>query len=184
MPPTASLSLPWSSSVPRINLGVGEVVVVDQPTILWTVLGSCVAVILRVPRLELSAMCHAQLPEPGPGTGPSCIDACPSPCDREPPRSRTRRYVTCCLRSMFMELHGRGTLKAEIVASVYGGANVVSLITPNGSVGERNLEIAYAMLAKEGIPVVLSDVGGTQGRSIEHDSGTNRTVVRYHASQF
>jgi chemotaxis receptor (MCP) glutamine deamidase CheD len=90
------------------------------------------------------------------------------------------RYVTCCVRKMLGELFRRGALKVEIVASVIGGANVVSLITPHRSAGGRNVAIARALLAKEGIPTILSDTGGTQGRNIEHDSATNRTVIRYH----
>lgn len=161
---------------------MGAVVVVEQPTTVWTVLGSCIAVVLHVPRLRVSAVCHAQLPEPPPGTGPSCIDACPRPCSREPPKSQTLRYATCCIRLMLSELFRRGALKVEMVATLIGGANVVSLIAPNRSAGERNVAVAQAMLAKEGIPIVLSDVGGTRGRNIEHDPATNRTVVRYHDS--
>lgn len=176
-------ALPWNSAIPRINLSMGEVVVVDQPTIIWTVLGSCVAVILRVPRLGLSAVCHALLPEPPPGTGPSCIESCPRPCSREPPKSQASRYVTCCIHGMVDELSRRGAFKAEMTASIIGGANVVSHITPKGSVGERNVFIARAVLEKEGIPIVFSDTGGTQGRNIEHDSGTNQTEIRYHESR-
>lgn len=182
MPIFAPGALPWNSAVPRINLAMGEVAVVDQPTIIWTVLGSCVAVILRVPRLGLSAVCHALLPEPPPGTGPSCIDACPRPCSREPLKNQAGRYVTCCIHRMVDELSRRGALKIEMAASIIGGANVVSLITPQGSVGERNVFIARAVLEKEGIPIVFADTGGTQGRNIEHDSGTNQTVIRYHES--
>lgn len=182
MPIVAQSALPWNSAVPRINLGMGEVVVVDQPTIIWTVLGSCVAVILRVPRLGLSAVCHALLPEPPPGSGPACIDACPRPCSREPPKDQASRYVTCCIRNMVDGLSRRGALRIEMAASIIGGANVVSLISHKGSVGERNVVIARDVLEKEGIPIVFSDTGGTQGRSIEHDAGTNQTLIRYHES--
>jgi chemotaxis protein CheD len=179
-----SFLLPTNATIPRINLGLGEVVVVDQPTTVWTVLGSCVAVILRVPRLGMSAVCHAQLPEPPQEAGSSCVDGCPSPCRREAVKERAMRYVTCCIRKMLAELQKRGALKMEMVASLYGGGNVVSLIASDRSVSDRNVAIAQAMLDKEGIPVVFSDTGGTKGRNIEHDSGTNQTVVRYHAQSF
>jgi len=81
---------------------------------------------------------------------------------------------------MLAELFRRGALKVEIVASVIGGANVVSLITPHRSAGDRNVAIAQALLAKEGIPTVFSDTGGTRGRNIEHHSETNHTTIRYH----
>jgi chemotaxis receptor (MCP) glutamine deamidase CheD len=178
------LVLPLYSTLPRVNLGVGDIVVVDQPTTVWTVLGSCVAVILRVPRLGMSAICHAQLPEPPPGSWPSCIDACPKPCDQEPVKDRAMRYVTCGIRKMLAELQQRGALKMEMVASLYGGGNVVSLIAADRSVSDRNVAIARSMLEEEGIPIVFTDVGGTRGRNIEHDSGTNQTVVRYHAQGF
>jgi chemotaxis protein CheD len=180
MTPIPQLVLPSYSTLPRVSLGMGDVVVVDKPSIVWTVLGSCVAVVLHVPRLGMSTVCHAQLPEPDPGTGPSCVDACPRPCSREPSKDRAMRYVTCCMRMMFADLFRRGALKTEMLASLFGGANVVSLITANRSTGDRNVAIAQAMLAKEGVPLMFSDTGGTKGRNIEHNSSTNHTVVRYH----
>jgi chemotaxis protein CheD len=183
---TAPLLLPSTTglTIPRINLGLGAAVVVDQPTTIWTVLGSCVAVVLHVPRLGLSGVCHAVLPEPHDRAGARCSESCPSPCFRGQPMSEDLKYVSCCVRYMLEQLSRRGALKVEMVASLYGGADVVAAISSNRSVGSRNLAVALAMLERENIPIAVSDIGGTKGRTIEHNSGNNQTAVRHYESTF
>lgn len=171
-------------AIPRINLGLGAAVVVDQPTTIWTVLGSCVAVVLHVPRLGLSGVCHALLPEPHDKTGARCSESCPAPCFRGQAASDDLKYVSCCVRYMLDQLSRKGALKIEIVASLYGGADVVAAISPDRSVGRRNLAVAHAMLERENIPITISKIGGTRGRTIEHNSGNNQTTVRHYESTF
>jgi len=162
----------------RLSLGLGAVVVVDTPSVVRTVLGSCVAVILHVPRLQLSALCHAQMPERQVGT--CCQETCPQPCQAGCSDSNDLRYVSCCIRYMLGELRRRGVLKAEIVCTLVGGANVIRHIEARWSVAARNVTMAKRILKREGIRVSYSDTGGTRGRVIEHICDLNRTKVRYH----
>jgi chemotaxis protein CheD len=162
----------------RISLGLGAVVVVDKPAVVRTVLGSCVAVILHVPRLRLSAVCHAQMPERRAGV--CCRDTCPQPCRDSFSDSNDLRYVTCCVRYMLNELRRRQVDKAEIICTLVGGANVIRNIDSRWSVADRNVKMAAKVLKREGIRVCYSDTGGTRGRVIEHICDLNRTKVRYH----
>ncbi len=165
----------------RITLGLGEVIVASKPSIVRTVLGSCVAAILHVPRLRISALCHAQMPERH-GDG-RCRDSCPHPCFLEAPATNDRKYVTCCVRHMLHELRRRRVRNDEIVVTLVGGANVLANIDPRWSVASRNVEVAEAMLAQTGIVIAYADTGGTRGRVIEHVSDLNHTKVRYHGSE-
>jgi chemotaxis protein CheD len=159
-------------------LGIGEAVVVDSSTIVRTVLGSCVAIILHVPRLKLSAVCHAQMPEPHDGVG--CGEGCPHPCKAKVHDANALRFVSCSLRYMLGELSRRSVNKKEIICTLVGGANVVRNIDRRWSVADRNVKVATKLLKREGIPIRYSDVGGTKGRVIEHICDLNQTGVRYH----
>jgi chemotaxis protein CheD len=163
----------------RISLGLGAAVVVDTPSSVRTVLGSCVAIILHVPRLGVSALCHAQMPEREAGV--CCSDACPRPCEGVGSAdSNDLRYVACSIRYMLGELRRRQARNSEIVCTLVGGANVLRNVDPRWSVANRNVDTARAILEKEGIRVAYSDTGGTRGRVIEHISDLNRTQVKYH----
>ena len=165
----------------QVSLGLGCVVVAETPSIVRTVLGSCVAVILHVPRLRISALCHAQMPERH-GEG-HCFESCPEPCYTELQGTNDLKYVTCCVRYMLRELVRLHVAKKEIVSTVIGGANVLRNIDPQWSVAGRNVTMAIAILEKEKIRVAYSDIGGTKGRVIEHYSDLNRTKIRYHTAE-
>ena len=165
------------SSRLRLTLGLGRVLIAEVPSIVRTVLGSCVAVILHVPRLRLSALCHAQMPERR--EDPSFLDDA-SDCGCEDPDDEDLKYVSCSIRYMLDELGRRGVTRQEIVATLVDGGNVVRNIDRRWSVGSRNVQIARLALAKEGIPISYMDIGGTRGRVVEHVSDRNHTRVRYH----
>jgi chemotaxis protein CheD len=154
------------------------VVVVETPTVVRTVLGSCVAVIFHVPRLRLSAICHAQMPERDHDA--CCQDTCPRPCRAATSSVSELRYVTCCVRYMLEELRRRWVDKSEIVCTLVGGANVLRNLDVRWSVADRNVKTALKMLRREGIKVRYRDTGGTRGRVIEHTCDLNRTKIRYH----
>ena len=46
------------------------------------------------------------------------------------------------------------------------------------AVGSRNVEATTAMLAKHGVPLVASDVGGNKGRSVEFNTETWKLLVK------
>jgi chemotaxis protein CheD len=171
---------PTGNTREHVSLGLGAVVIVDRPSIVRTILGSCVAVILHVPRLRVSAVCHAQMPERAAGL--CCTDNCPQPCGGRQSDSQDLRYVACSIRYMLNDLHRRHVIKAEIICTLIGGANVIKNMDPRWSVGERNVEMAVSVLKSKSIRVAYSDTGGEQGRVIEHTSDLNRTKVRYHDS--
>lgn len=176
---SSSFAPPVNGGVRKhIALGLGAVVIADQPAVVRTVLGSCVAVILHAARLRVSAVCHAQLPEREAGT--CCRETCPQPCSAVEVEPNELKYVTCCIRYMLEELARRWVRREEIICTLVGGANVVRNIDVRWSVGDRNVEAALCMLQREGIKVRHRDTGGNKGRVIEHVSDLNRTQIRYH----
>ena len=164
---------------PLVTLGIGCVLTARHPHRVRTILGSCVAVILYVPRLRLSTLCHAQSPEPR--NEGRCREACPHPCRAQASVTNEFRYVTCCISAMLTDLSRLGCRKDELVATVVGGANVVKEIQPDRSVSGENVRIALEILGRERIRVARTDVGGNRGRTIVHLTDSNELDIQLHS---
>jgi chemotaxis protein CheD len=161
-------------------LGQGEVFLAKKPAAVKTVLGSCVAVIFHIPRLKISSLCHALLPEPH-GDG-RCRETCPRRCSRLQSEFGDLKYVTCCIRKMLEGLHQFEVRRKEVITTLVGGANVLTTLDQRWSVADRNIAVAIATLERHRLPIQYMDVGGNEGRTIEHLSDVNRTTVRFHRS--
>jgi chemotaxis protein CheD len=150
--------------LPSVDLWPGELVVVERPTVVVTVLGSCVSVTLLHRRSGLGAICHALLPE-GAVWGNE---------------GGGFRYVEPSVRYMTEEFRRRGIGPRETEVKVFGGGDV--LVTNMGpgelTVGARNVQAALGALQGEGYNVAASDVGGKRGRKIYFDTSTGAVLLK------
>jgi len=151
-------------------LSLGELIVADKPTQVWTILGSCVSIVLYNPRKKVSALCHAQLSER------NIFGSLFNNQYTEKAVKDDFRFVGSSINYMLEQMLALGISKNEIVASVYGGANVIAEFTHK--IGTENSEVAISELAKIGIRIVKKDVGGTKSRTIYHLSDTGKTDVK------
>ena len=79
------------------------------------------------------------------------------------------------LINQIMKLGGdRRRLKTKL----FGGAAVVKNSNARWNVGEKNIAFAREFLATEGIPVVSSHTGGTQGMHVYFNTHTAKVYVR------
>jgi chemotaxis protein CheD len=150
-------------ALPRLFLQPAEAVVADTPTMVHTVLGSCVAITLRAPRLGLAAIVHCVLPASG---APAATLS----------TSEAVKYVDTAAEMLLQILARRGVLQTEIEVKLFGGADNMGL--DGYRVGARNVEAALAAFAERGMPVAASDVGGRHGRTIDFDTTTGEVQVR------
>ncbi len=92
------------SSIPNLFLKPGELVIAEQPCVVSTLLGSCVAVTMVSRRIGVGAICHALLP--------SCKakDQCDCP--------ERFRQVDCAIRGMIAEFVRRGVPCSGIEAKI------------------------------------------------------------------
>jgi len=155
------------SSVPYFFLKPGELVIAEQPCVVSTLLGSCVAVTMVSRRIGVGAICHALLP--------SCKakDQCDCP--------ERFRQVDCAIRGMIAEFVRRGVPCSGIEAKIFGGAEMFH--TDRGedggdSVGRQNVAKAREVLAVEGVRVAACDVGGLQGRKIFFCTDSGEVFLR------
>lgn len=156
-------------AVKKVILDPGGTFISSGPAFVWTVLGSCVSIVLYCPRLKISAICHAQLPTHSDYLE-KCDNGCPDSCYKDLPLSYTNKFVTCAFQHMIKSLNRQGVLTGEIVASLYGGASRFGLKFRGKGIGERNVAVARQLLAKAKLKIKHEDTGGSVSRRLELDA--------------
>jgi chemotaxis protein CheD len=144
------------ASCAQYYLHPGHLFASDTPTLVTTILGSCVAVCLFDLTAKIGGVNHFLLPL---ASG----------------RERTPRFGDVAIPSLIDQLLGLGAVRANLQAKVFGGACVVASFSGNRRhLGEENAELALLTLEAQGIPVLDGDVGGTRGRKLvfQTDEGT------------
>ncbi len=143
---------------PNFFLHTGDCFLGVRPTVVSTVLGSCVAVTLFSRRLGMGAICHAFLPTVA-GSRYSSIDEEPQPC----------RFVDSALERMFLSMERLGAKPKEMEIKVFGGAaGYATGIGPETglSMGPKNVAQVDQELERRGLHPQVRDVGGPRGRKI------------------
>ncbi|GLH71735.1 hypothetical protein GETHLI_02370 [Geothrix limicola] len=125
-----------------------------------TLLGSCVSVCLWDANLRCGGMNHYMLPLWN-GKG------LPTP-----------KYGNIAIEKLVKHLLALGCRKGDLVAKVFGGASVIDLSQDLYSVGERNIQLAEEALKMNGIPILASEVGGTQAMKVEFNTKLGSVLVR------
>jgi len=156
-----------SSACAPAFLHPGEVFTAEGPVRVKTVLGSCVAIVLRAPRLGLAAMAHCLLPRAG---APAA----------QVPTETAWRYVDTAIELMMGAFASRGVARSELEVKLFGGAGRWAGPGPEPlyQVGTRNVEVAERTLAAYGLHIAASDTGGRRGRVIEWDTATGEVLVK------
>jgi chemotaxis protein CheD len=142
----------------QVFLTAGDLYCADRPTLISTVLGSCVAVCLVSPQLQIAGMNHFILPS-------------------SPPDEPCARYGDVAVAALIKAMQEKGCDINTLVAKVFGGASVMAA-RPEDSVGERNVRMALSGLRAFGVPVVAQRTGGEAGVHISLDSSSGQVTVR------
>lgn len=152
--------IPRGPLLESIYLKPGELAVAERPALVSTVLGSCVAVTLFSPRLGVGAICHAMLPLAEGREG--------------------FKFVDTSLAHMLESFERLGVTKRELVAKLFGGADMFEVLRPASSptVGWQNVQAARTILQREGLHLSASDTGGQQGRKLLFYSHTGEVLLK------
>jgi chemotaxis protein CheD len=140
----------------QVYLHAGQLFAASAPTVISTVLGSCVAVCLHDPVGKVGGMNHYLLP--------LHVD-----------REHSPRFGTVAIPALIDAMVKAGASRARIVAKVFGGASVIAAVGARGRrLGEENAILAMRLLEEARIPVLDHDVGGSRGRKLVFfaDDGT------------
>jgi chemotaxis protein CheD len=154
--------------LPDVYVLPGESHVASQPTIMRTVLGSCVGIVFRIPRLGIGALCHPMLPS-YPVTGTAKLTTAVG-----------RRYVDFTIRDLAQQFDSLGAQRGEIEVKLFGGGDVLLVVNPASrpTVGKMNCDAALKILRDEGFNVVASSLGGNCGLNIQFHTGTGEVLLK------
>ena len=162
----------------KVFLKSGEVIISSSPRIIWTVLGSCVSIILHSAKHQIGAISHAVLPNPDLGIK-TCGTNCPRKCHHSNKEIESKyRYVSCSTTFMIDEMIRRGVQRNEITASVFGGASMFEFSFNGSSIGTKNVEMAMKTLKDNKIRINKNETLGTIGRVLNFHSHTNLIEIK------
>ncbi len=149
-----------------IKVGIADMNVITAPDLIRTSgLGSCVGVIIYDQAKKVAGLAHIMLP---------------SSVSTKAGNMNNAKYADTAIEELInktIEIGGRAkSLKAKIA----GGAQMFQF--QSGSdimrIGPRNVEAVEVELKRFNITLVASDVGGSNGRTIEFDPETTILKIR------
>lgn len=126
-----------------------------------TVLGSCVSVCFFDSKRKIGGINHYMLPL---WNG----DGLESP-----------KYGNVAILHLLTKMLEFGAKKDDIVCKIFGGAEVLNEPHSVYNIGQRNIELAYRIIAELNIPVISSSTGGRIGRKILFNTSTGEVLQKY-----
>ena len=146
--------------VPSVYLYPGELVATSDPSVISTVLGSCVSVCLLDQVTRSGGANHFLLPHLTRGDGSSC------------------RFGRTAMEMLFSRMLSLGCQKRNLTARLFGGASQFEVSGDRISIGQQNVQVATRFLEDEGIPILAQEVGGTRGRKLVFHTETGDVFVK------
>lgn len=147
-----------TSQFPLKHLKPRECHITSKPTLVSTILGSCLAVTMFDPATSIGGICHAFLPSVG--EFPDVSEPC--------------RFVDSAISFLLRGFEKRGVDRFQLEIKMFGGGEALAGVeyetlrhySNRMRIGARNLARAREVLAREGLTVMSSDVGGSFGRKL------------------
>lgn len=145
-----------------ISVGVAQIRCSSSPTVLRTILGSCVGICIYDRVKKIGGMAHVLLPNSQKG------------------QINPEKYADTAIPLLVRELLKEGAKKENLSAKITGGASMFKFGSniALGQIGDRNVEQTKMELQKLGIPIVVEDVGGSLGRVIDFYLADGRIKVK------
>jgi chemotaxis protein CheD len=136
---------------PAVQLHIGEYRVSRSPEILYTLLGSCVAVCLFDAAAQIGGMNHILLP---------------GRAEDEGRFDDVARFGLDAVELLVRALVDAGAARKRLAAKLFGGGHVIRHMDEATSPGYRNVRFIRELMERERIPVVTSDLGGYEARKV------------------
>lgn len=152
----------------QVHVQPGESRLVQEPSIVCTLLGSCVGITFWVRRMGIGALCHPMLP------------SAPARLAVQDAGAGHRRFVDFTIRELAGRFDALGATRAETVVKVFGGADVLDFDTSRArpTIGKLNRDAAMRILVAEGYRIAASSVGGRSGMQIRFNTNTGEVLLR------
>jgi chemotaxis protein CheD len=146
------------TTLKRVFVVGGNIVISKSPQELVTILGSCVSVCLWDKKTGIGAMNHFLLPE--------LVNA-----------ARSLEGGIESTRMMIQTIMLSGASIKNLEARIYGGSNRFFTNQSFLNVGPQNVVAAKFALSEAGIKIIFQDTGGVPGRKIYFNTQTGVVLV-------
>lgn len=128
----------------------GQLLVATTPTLVTTILGSCVAVCLWDSGIRIGGLNHFMLPLFA-GSG-----------------VKSARFGNVAMQELLDRMIAAGARLADLQARVFGGSCMFEQMKSSNHLGQKNIHLALDFLSLRGIDVVQIEVGGDRGRKLRY----------------
>ncbi len=146
-----------------IVVGISDIKIAQEPKMLKTNLGSCVAVCLYSKQKKVGGMLHLMLAS---SSGVS-----------DKAKLKKEKYADTGIPEMINQLSkSYGASKSELEAKIFGGAKVLQNVTRN--IGEENAAAVRNILRAEGIRIMASRLGGVKGYKVSIELSTGKVYCQ------
>lgn len=82
------------------------------------------------------------------------------------------KYGNIAITKLLEKMQSMGSQQRNLVAKVFGGANVIETNNVQFMIGDRNISLATEMLKELQIQIVSQSMGGSLGRKIQFNTLT------------
>lgn len=133
-----------------VTINMGEFYATRENQIIYTLLGSCIAVCLFDPVQKIGGMNHFLLP------GEAHLKSFDS----------SARYGINAMEHLINQIVALGGVRQRLQAKLFGGGHVLTVVSREYGVGDKNIAFAREYLAKEKIKIISEHVGGEDTRRV------------------
>jgi chemotaxis protein CheD len=133
----------------------------DPQVVIYTLLGSCIAVCLYDSINGIGGMNHFMLPQA-----------------HEDQISEYGRYGLQSMELMIEKLLYQGAVYQNLKAKIFGGGNMISFNYRESDIALSNIRFTLKYLASKTIPIIAKGLGGTSGRKIYYFLEDHSVYVR------
>ncbi|MDT8367259.1 MAG: chemotaxis protein CheD [bacterium] len=146
----------------NVKIHIGEIYASSEPTVIETILGSCVSVCLYDPVIKTGGMNHILLP------GKADLEKFDD----------TTRYGINAMEVLINSMMRLGSRRNNIFSKIFGGAHIIKSIDRHMSPGPRNVRFVEEFLELEEIPIISRNTGGNNGRKILFHTHTGDVFLK------
>jgi chemotaxis protein CheD len=139
----------------------GEFFVSATPTIVYTVLGSCISACIRDPVISVGGMNHFMLPKPKDGGNDSW--------------GESTRYGSYAMESLINEILKQGGMKSRLEVKLFGAGKIYE---GKIDVGARNAEWVLGFLKMEGLTPIKTDLGDVCPRKVYYFTQSGQVLMK------
>jgi chemotaxis protein CheD len=145
---------------PLHSIHIGGMSASRHPSVVRTVLGSCISVCLHDPLVQAGGMNNFMLPS---GASGEAVSA---------------RYGVHAMELLINECMKAGADRRRLEAKVFGGGHVLRIRETDGNVPQINIKFALEFLQREAIPIISRDVGEYAAREVYFFTDSGRVCLK------